>query len=58
MGFPLGWLPKRKPTVDSGKYRIKNGVVEVEAPSKQEAIDLYHAATGTRQKFPIDEAVR
>jgi hypothetical protein len=40
------------------KFRIKNGNVEVEAPSKQDCIDLYQAATVTAQKYPINEALR
>ena len=37
---------------------MKYGCIEVEAPTKQDCIDLYAAAAQTSNKYPIQEAIR
>ncbi len=46
---------------DRKKYRISIGAygsVEVEAPSKEEALDLFREVTQIKTKSKLDEAIR
>jgi hypothetical protein len=52
----------RMSTKDDGrKYRISIGAygsIEVEAPSKEDAIDLFKEVTKTKTSYKLDEAIR
>ena len=49
------------PKAESKKYSInvaQYGGITVEAPSKEECIDLFREATQYKRKSPLDEAIR
>lgn len=46
---------------ESRKYRISIGAygsIEIEAPSKKDAIDLFKEVTKTKTSYKLDEAIR
>lgn len=58
----VNWGMYRMSTKDDNrKYRISIGAygsIEVEAPSKEDAIDLFKEVTRTKTSYKLDEAIR